>query len=238
MRTRPESYLWIRRSTRAGGPGARQGDPAAALGYYRETVLLGSRHHNVRAICIGLDGIAGSLAALSLHAPAARLSGAREALSLATGFHFELECPGRQRASGLPEPWTRDDDPGTTYQDFLRALAGNHPLPPIRDPAAIAAHWEAGRLLSLEQAVAEALAVQVGALPSPNSSHCLSPREVEVLRLVAEGASNRRIAGRLSISERTVDHHVLHILTKLGLESRTAAAVWAVRHETDLLALR
>lgn len=57
----------------------------------------------------------------------------------------------------------------------------------------------------------------------------LSQREVEVLRLVAEGASNRAIAATLSLSERTVTTHVFHILAKLGLTSRTAAAVYAVR---------
>ena len=67
--------------------------------------------------------------------------------------------------------------------------------------------------------------------PAPGGSPAgLTPREMEVLRLVAEGASNRGIAERLSLSERTVENHVLHILTKLGLESRTAAATWAVRH--------
>ncbi len=213
-----------------------RGDPSAALGYYRETLRLGSRHHNVQAICMGLGGVACSLAALSRHEPAARLFGACEALSVATGVLVELEGFDPQRLPGWPEARALDHDLGATYQDICRTLAGNHPLPPIRDLASITGHWEEGRRLSLEQAVAEALAVQLDALPSPDSSHPLSPREVEVLRLLAEGATNRQIAERLSISERTVDHHVLHILTKLGLESRTAAAVWAVRNEAVLLA--
>jgi DNA-binding NarL/FixJ family response regulator len=58
----------------------------------------------------------------------------------------------------------------------------------------------------------------------------LTPRETEVLRLLAEGRSNRAIADFLFLSERTVEHHVQHILSKLGLESRTAAATYAVRH--------
>ena len=58
----------------------------------------------------------------------------------------------------------------------------------------------------------------------------LSPREEEVLRLVAEGLSNRQIAERLSLSERTVEHHVLHVLAKLDLPSRTAAANWALHN--------
>ena len=191
---------------------------------------MGSRHRNVRAICHGLSGIAGSLAALSLHAAAARLFGACEAIHISHGYRFDQDTFGRQRALGLPEPWARDDDPPAAYQDLHRALAGEHPLPPIRDPASIAAHWEAGRRLSLDEAVAEALAVRIDPHPSPPASHGLSPREVEVLRLVAEGRSNRAIADRLFLSERTVERHMLHILGKLELDSRTAAAMWAVRH--------
>jgi DNA-binding NarL/FixJ family response regulator len=57
----------------------------------------------------------------------------------------------------------------------------------------------------------------------------LTPREREVLGLVAEGASNRQIAETLVVSERTARTHVSAILGKLGLVSRTQAALWAVR---------
>lgn len=59
----------------------------------------------------------------------------------------------------------------------------------------------------------------------------LTPREGEVLRLLAEGLSDREIGSALSISERTAGNHVTHILQKLNLDSRTAAAVFAVRHD-------
>ena len=59
----------------------------------------------------------------------------------------------------------------------------------------------------------------------------LTARESEVLRLLAEGLSDRQIAEVLSISERTAGNHVLHILQKLDVNSRTAAAVFAVRHD-------
>jgi DNA-binding NarL/FixJ family response regulator len=58
----------------------------------------------------------------------------------------------------------------------------------------------------------------------------LSPRETEVLRLVAHGMSNKEIADRLALSKHTVHRHVSSILTKLHLPSRTAAAAFAVRH--------
>lgn len=62
----------------------------------------------------------------------------------------------------------------------------------------------------------------------------LSEREVEVLRLVAEGCSNPEIGRRLSISRRTAEHHVQHIYTKLGVSTRVAAVLFALEH--DLLA--
>jgi HD-GYP domain-containing protein (c-di-GMP phosphodiesterase class II) len=62
----------------------------------------------------------------------------------------------------------------------------------------------------------------------------LSEREVEVLRLVAEGCSNPEIAKRLYISRRTAEHHVQHVYSKIGVSSRAAAALFALEH--DLLA--
>jgi DNA-binding CsgD family transcriptional regulator len=57
----------------------------------------------------------------------------------------------------------------------------------------------------------------------------LTPREREVAALIGQGHSNRAIAERLVLSERTVESHVSHILAKLGLDSRTAIATWAQR---------
>ena len=57
----------------------------------------------------------------------------------------------------------------------------------------------------------------------------LSSREAEVARLVAEGLTNRQIAERLVISERTAENHVQHILTKLGFATRSQIAAWSVR---------
>jgi DNA-binding CsgD family transcriptional regulator/tetratricopeptide (TPR) repeat protein len=59
----------------------------------------------------------------------------------------------------------------------------------------------------------------------------LSPREREVLRLIAEGGTNKAIAARLSVSERTVDRHVSNILVKLAVPTRAAAIAFAYQHE-------
>ena len=60
--------------------------------------------------------------------------------------------------------------------------------------------------------------------------HPLTAREVEVLRLVSTGTTNKAIAAELVVSERTIDRHVSNILTKLGLSSRAAATAWAYEH--------
>jgi DNA-binding NarL/FixJ family response regulator len=81
--------------------------------------------------------------------------------------------------------------------------------------------------LDLGLSLADAIATSEPRRRDPGD---LTPREREVLRLLADGRSNRAIAEALFLSERTVENHVLHIVTKLGVDSRTAAATYAVRH--------
>ena len=57
----------------------------------------------------------------------------------------------------------------------------------------------------------------------------LTPRELDVLKLVAQGLGNKEIAARLVLSEHTVHRHLANILRKLHLSSRAAAAAWGVR---------
>jgi len=61
-------------------------------------------------------------------------------------------------------------------------------------------------------------------------AHGLSPRELEVLRLLATGESNRAIAGALFVSERTIDRHVSNIFAKLAVQSRAAATAFAFKN--------
>jgi DNA-binding CsgD family transcriptional regulator len=75
-------------------------------------------------------------------------------------------------------------------------------------------------------------AVKIGFLVAsscPEPAVPLSPRELEVLRLVTTGCSNAAIAAELGISSHTVKSHVGHVFDKLGVNDRVSAAAWAVR---------
>ena len=81
--------------------------------------------------------------------------------------------------------------------------------------------------MQLDAAVARRLTESLGAPRDPE----LTSREREVLRLLGEGEPNKNIAVALGITERTTRTHVSNILAKLGLSSRTQAALWAARRE-------
>lgn len=84
--------------------------------------------------------------------------------------------------------------------------------------------YELGRRMTLEELVA--YATEAEAEPDDSGLTVLTRRELEVARLVAAGLSNRDIASDLTISQRTVETHVEHILSKLALENRTKVAAW------------
>ncbi|HUG15114.1 MAG TPA: tetratricopeptide repeat protein, partial [Thermomicrobiales bacterium] len=98
--------------------------------------------------------------------------------------------------------------------------------------------WAEGRSNTLDEAIVYAMELPLEPEPDPVSAappagaavDGLSRREVEVLRLLVDGRSNQEIAEALFISPHTAAKHVANIMGKLGLDSRTAAATWAVRH--------
>jgi DNA-binding NarL/FixJ family response regulator len=83
--------------------------------------------------------------------------------------------------------------------------------------------------LPLDPAVARGLTSSLRADSRDEPDTELTSRELDVLRLLGAGKTNKEIAAALQISERTARTHVSNILAKLGLSSRTQAALWAVR---------
>ncbi|MCA9860271.1 MAG: response regulator transcription factor, partial [Thermomicrobiales bacterium] len=121
----------------------------------------------------------------------------------------------------------------------------------LRDPA-FAEAWEDGRQATMEQLMAWAVELQelassggrktaraAGTAPVPRPAanrfpvntkpNILSPRELEVLALMAEGLSSREIGDRLFISPRTATTHVANIFSKLGVDSRASAVTAGFR---------
>lgn len=110
----------------------------------------------------------------------------------------------------------RDDDPDVAGTEARRALAALERL---------GANADADRMAGLLRE----LGVKA-ARTGPKGLAPLTKREREVLRLIGEGLSNPEIAERLFVSRKTVEHHVAHILAKLGLRNRAQAVAAAVRH--------
>ena len=81
-----------------------------------------------------------------------------------------------------------------------------------------------------QQAQSEAVSLAESFHPQPTSDHPFSPREHEVLTLAADGLTNKEIAYRLGISERTVQFHINSIFNKTTTNSRTEAVALALRN--------
>ena len=191
-----------------------RGDDARAVALFAEGLAPFTEVGDRRIIALALDGVAGLAIAWGQPERAARLFGAAAAL---------------REASGLPvEPAFRAAH--TRDVAAARAALGE---------VAFSAGLATGAALPLPVAVAEVMATAspasgaVPASPPPNQADLLNltPRESEVLRLLAKGLSDREIAAALSISERTAGNHVQHVMEKINVDSRTAAAVFAVRHD-------
>jgi DNA-binding NarL/FixJ family response regulator len=96
-------------------------------------------------------------------------------------------------------------------------------------PVAAAGYAPNAGLSTHDAATIPAAPPRCTAVGAADGHHGLTGREVQVLRLLATGLSNREIAVLLEISAETVKAHVQHMLQKLGVGNRTQAAVWAVR---------
>jgi DNA-binding CsgD family transcriptional regulator len=159
-----------------------------------------------------------------------RCSGLAPLAGLAAGHHERCDGSGYHRGVGAGELPAAARLLATA--DVLAALTEDRPhrpaLPAAGARAALAREAAEGRLDGDACA-----AVLAGAgLPRPRRAWpCdLTDREVAVLRLVARGLSNRAVAERLGVSDRTVGHHLAHVFDKTGRRTRAGAAVFAMEH--------
>ena len=187
-------------------------DTAQAADRYHESLSLVAQHGDLRFQSDALAGLADVAHLRGQNEWAARLLGASDRLHIERAVHAVI--------SDRPfNPATIDAVRSTLHPDtFQRA-------------------WSTGAAMSLADLIAATHAnlwPDAETVTGPVSGDFgqdsgLTARERDVLRLIAQGLSDREIARRLSISPRTVNGHVTKLLTKLNVESRTAAAALAVR---------
>jgi DNA-binding CsgD family transcriptional regulator len=174
-----------------------------------------------RAACRELEDLADTFDSAMLSALAAH---SRGAVQLAEGDARAALVSLRQAA----RLWQELDAPYETAR--ARVLIGSA-CRALGDDDAAELELEAARGSFRELGAAPDLARLDSQTASALDSHGLTPRELEVLRLVASGKSNREIAAALVISEHTVARHVQNIFAKLHVSSRTAAGAFAFEHD-------
>ncbi|TDD02864.1 LuxR family transcriptional regulator [Nonomuraea deserti] len=191
------------------------GETAAALELFRTSIRIGRAIGYRYGAAWAIECLAWATAAQGRDDRAARLLGAAASIREILG----LSLPGFQ-------PYA---DAHHDCEAALRARLGGE---------AFEAAVEQGAGLDFDEAVAYAVEdardpdkADTGAAPRRRAeTTVLTPRELEVAGLIAQGVRNKEIAARLVISTRTAEGHVEHILTKLGLTSRTQIAAWYFDH--------
>jgi ATP/maltotriose-dependent transcriptional regulator MalT len=167
-----------------------------------------------RAAAAELEETAGKSGSAMLAATAAQVLGAVE---LAEG-EAEAALPSLRRA------WQLWEEIGAPYQAARTRVLLGEACATLGDRDAAALELEAARAV-FEHLGAEPDLARISRVPAEN--HGLSGRELEVLRLVAAGRTNRQIAAELVVSEHTVARHLQNIFGKLGVSTRTAATAFA-----------
>jgi ATP/maltotriose-dependent transcriptional regulator MalT len=204
---------------RAVGEATQPLERAALLPAYVEIMLEVGEHERARGACQELGEISDRQGSDALGAMAAQ---AVATLTLAEG-DAEAALVELRRAAQL---WQQLEAPYESAR--VRVLLGLA-CAALGDEDTAALELEAARDVFTELGAAPELARLASLAPgaAPADAHGLTGRELEVLRLVAAGRSNREIAAELVISEHTVARHVQNIFAKLGVSSRTAASAFA-----------
>jgi predicted ATPase/DNA-binding CsgD family transcriptional regulator len=173
-----------------------------ALAFYKEALVLGRAQPVKRVLIEVIESVAIVASQTGQFDQSATLLGAAERLRERTGLRY------------------RQLENSSSLEMAIAAI--RTPLSAER----FAEAWEAGRNLSPDDVIAAALDVQEGV--APPTTPRLTARETEVVRLLVQGMTDPEIATELFISVRTVENHVAHILTKLDVRTRTAAASAAI----------
>jgi DNA-binding CsgD family transcriptional regulator len=201
---------------RALGEAADPFSRARLLGPYVEIVLAAGDSAAARTAADELRGVAVELGSPFLGAHAARAAGT----VLVTEGDAEAALVELRRA------FHQFNTLGARHDAARTRLLISEACTALGDHDAAAMEARAGH------SVLDALCVGVTARRArTDSPEGLTQRELEVLRLLAQGKTNRAIAGELVVSEKTVASHVSHIFTKLGLTSRSAATAYAYAHD-------
>jgi DNA-binding CsgD family transcriptional regulator len=165
--------------------------------------------------------------ATQYYAPAFRAAAAH-----ATGAVLLSEGDTQGALENLREAWTLWQELEVPHESARTRVLLGLACQQLGDPAAAELEFDAARGL-FQRLAAEPDLTRVDALRQRShrtDTHTLTPRELQVINLVAQGKTNRAIAELLSISERTVDRHVSNILLKLDVPSRSAATAYAWKH--------
>jgi ATP/maltotriose-dependent transcriptional regulator MalT len=188
-----------------------------------EIALAVGELEDARAASLELDALAGEYGGTMLHALAAT---ALAAVHLFAGEEQEALAAAR-RAS---EQWRALEAP---YEEACARVAVGLACAALGDDDTAALELAAARTTFAELGATPDLQRLQAHAPTPHSSgaHGLTFRELEVLRLVAAGRSNRAIATELVISEHTVARHLQNIFRKLDVSSRTAAGAFAYENK-------
>ena len=192
---------------------------AALLPAYAEIMLAAGELDEARGACEELAAICAECDSEMLRA---MLAAARGAVDLAAGDAAAALVSGRQAARA----WQELEAP---YEAARARILVGLACRALGDEEAFALELDAARSAFEELGAAPDVAA-VDALQGGAGTHGLTARELEVLRLVAAGNSNRQIAATLGISEHTVARHVQNIFRKVDVASRTAAGAFAFEH--------